>query len=302
MFENIIGNEENKELLKNIISTNNISHSYMFIGKESIGKMLFAKEFAKAVLCGSSTRPCNKCKSCITFENSNNPDIQIIETTGNSIKIDQIRALNKKIYEKPVVSNRKVYIINNSNYMTKEAQNSLLKTLEEPPEYAIIILITSNENIFLPTIRSRCVKILFRKLSNSELTIILEKKYNFSNIPNIVFKIADGSVNEAIDLKDKEDNYNITRKIFGNLENINIVDLLSKKEEVFGNKEQIDKILNYINLIFFDKIKTDNRYIECMNIVEDTKDRLSKNNNFDMAIDNFIMMVWEEIHGKCNRG
>ena len=191
IFENILGNEKNKELLKNIIETQNIAHSYMFIGKESIGKMLFAKEFAKSILCLNKEKPCNKCKSCIEFETDNNPDFKILEQEGTSIKIEQIRKLTSKVHEKPVVSNRKVYIINNSNTMTKEAQNSLLKTLEEPPEYVTIILITSNENMFLPTIKSRCTKILFNKLTNEELAKILEKEYKYSNIPEIIFKLAD---------------------------------------------------------------------------------------------------------------
>ena len=191
IFENIIGNEKNKELLKNIINTNNISHSYMFVGKESIGKLLFAKEFAKAILCISEEKGCNKCKSCIEFDTNNNPDFSVLEPEGNSIKIDQIRELTKKIYEKPVVSAKKVYIINDSNYMTQEAQNGLLKTLEEPPEYVTIILVTSNENSFLPTIKSRCTKISFDKLTDIELINILKKEYNYSNISDITLKIAE---------------------------------------------------------------------------------------------------------------
>ena len=191
MFENIIGNEKNKELLKNIIDTNNIAHSYMFVGKESIGKLLIAKEFAKAILCTAEEKACNNCKSCIEFDTNNNPDFIILEPEGNSIKIDQIRELTKKVYEKPVVSNKKVYIINDSQFMTKEAQNSLLKTLEEPPEYVTIILITSNENSFLPTIKSRCTKITFNSLTDEELSYILKKEYNYSNISEITLKIAD---------------------------------------------------------------------------------------------------------------
>ena len=191
MFNNIIGNEKNKELLKNIIDTNNIAHSYMFVGKESIGKLLFAKEFAKAVLCTAEEKVCNRCKSCIEFDTNNNPDFSILEPEGNSIKIDQIRELTKKVYEKPIVSTKKVYIINDSNCMTQEAQNGLLKTLEEPPEYVTIILITSNENSFLPTIKSRCTKISFDKLTDIELINILKKEYNYSNVSEITLKIAE---------------------------------------------------------------------------------------------------------------
>lgn len=110
-----------------------------------------------------------------------------------------------------------------------------------------------------------------------------------------------GSINKALNLKDKEDEYTKIGKIFEKLENIDILDLIASKEEIFANKEETNEILSYINLIFFDKIKINAKYIECMNIVEDTKDRLNKNNNFDMAIDNFLITVWEEINGNNNR-
>lgn len=301
IFENIIGNEKNKELLNQIISMNNIAHSYMFIGKESIGKMLFAKEFAKAILCINDSKPCGKCKSCIEFESSNNPDFEIIEPDGNSIKIEQIRELIKKVYEKPIVSNKKVYVINDSNLMTKESQNSLLKTLEEPPKYVSIILIASNENLFLPTIKSRCTKIMFKKLTDNELKTILERKYNKLNIQELVLKIADGSVNKAESLDGKEELYNKVNRIYSSLENVNIIKLINSKEDIFKDKEQAIEMLEYINLIFFDKITSNSNYIECMKIVEDTKDRLKKNNNYDMTIDNLNMTVWEVINGKYYR-
>lgn len=301
IFENIIGNEKNKELLNQIIRTNNIAHSYMFIGKESIGKMLFAKEFAKAILCINDSKPCGDCKSCIEFESSNNPDFEIIEPDGNNIKIEQIRELIKKVYEKPIVSNKKVYIINDSNLMTKEAQNSLLKTLEEPPEYVTIILIASNENLFLPTIKSRCTKIMFRKLTDSELKTILERKYNKLNTQELMLKIADGSVNKAVSLEGKEELYNKVNRIYSSLENVNIIELINSKEDIFKDKEEAIEMLEYINLIFFRKISSNLKYIECMKIVEDTKDRLKKNNNYDMTIDNLNMTVWEVINGKYYR-
>ncbi len=301
IFNNIIGNEKNKKLFNEIIKENKISNAYMFIGKESIGKLLFAKEFAKAILCIGENKPCNECKSCIEFNTSNNPDFSIIEPEGNNIKIDKIRELVKKVYEKPVVSDRKVYIINDSNLMTKEAQNSLLKTLEEPPEYVTIILITTDENLFLPTIKSRCTKVLFNKLTNNQLMQILSEKYNYKDVSNIVLKIADGSIKKAVNLKDKEKDYELVDKVFSNLEKLDIIDIIEKKEDIFKDKEEVNEILDYINLIFFDKIRINTNYIECMNIVEDTKARIKSNNNFDMAIDNFILTVWEEINGKHNR-
>ena len=141
-FNNIIGNEQNKTLLKNSIKSSNLVHSYMFTGIDGIGKKLFAMAFAKMILCESENKPCDHCASCIRFDGDNHPDFMIIDSLdGKSIKIDQIRLLQEKIAEKPILSDKKVYIINNSDLMTVEAQNCLLKTLEEPPEYAILILV-----------------------------------------------------------------------------------------------------------------------------------------------------------------
>ena len=297
MFTNIVGNKQNKNNLENIIKQENVAHSYMFVGKASIGKMLFAKEFAKAILCTEKTKPCGKCKSCIQFDSSNNPDLAILEPDGNNIKIDQIRELIKTVYEKPIVSNHKVYIINESHLMTKEAQNSLLKTLEEPPEYVTIILIATNDNLFLPTIKSRCTKIKFNKLSNNELLEILKLKYNIENVSELVLKIADGSVQKALHIKEKEEDYKRINNIYSKIENLSLVDVLNSKEIIFQDKEETEEILEYINQLFFNKIENNIKYVKCMNIVENTKDRIKKSCNFDMTIDNFNMTVWEEING-----
>ena len=169
-FINIIGNDKTKELLVNSINSNNLVHSYMFVGPDGIGKKLFATELAKIVLCTSSEKACNSCSSCIKFNSNNHPDFTIIDSEdGKNIKIGQIRLLQEQISEKPIVSEKKIYIINNADLMTIEAQNCLLKTLEEPPEYALIILVLSNENKLLNTINSRCTKISFNKLTNEDL-------------------------------------------------------------------------------------------------------------------------------------
>lgn len=295
-FENIIGNDKNKELLKNIIETKNISHGYMFLGISGIGKFLFAKEFAKAILCNENIG-CDTCKSCIEFDSSNNPDFQIIEPEEKSIKIEQIRLMNSKIYEKPIISNKKVYIINNAETMTKEAQNCLLKTLEEPPEYAVIVLIGTNENMFLNTIRSRCVKINFNKIKDEDLKDRLVKKYGYKNITENLLKLFSGSFEKAISLQGKQEIYLNIENTFNNIENTNIIDLLNQKEIITKNKEEIVNILEYINVLFFDKVKNgNNNYIKAIRIVEDTKDRLNKNANLDMTIDNLLMKLCETIN------
>ncbi len=297
-FENIVGNEKNKQLLTEIIESKNISHGYMFLGISGIGKFLFAKEFAKAILCNEQIG-CNKCKSCIEFDSSNNPDYQVIEPDENSIKIEQIRVMNSKIYEKPIISSKKVYIINNADLMTKEAQNCLLKTIEEPPEYAVIILVGANENMFLNTIRSRCVKINFNKINDEELTKILTERYEFNGITENMLRLFSGSIEKAINLQGKQDIYMEIENMFNNLDRVNIIDLLNKKEIITKNKEEINNILEYINVLLFEKLKKldkQNQYIKAIQIVEDTKDRLKKNANLDMTIDYLLLNIWETIN------
>ncbi len=298
MFNNILGNEETKKILENTIKTQNISHSYMFIGQNGIGKFMIAKEFAKAILCQGEQKPCNTCESCIKFNGENNPDIQIIdEIEEKSIKTETIKEMVKGVYEKPIEGSRKVYIINDSQKMTKEAQNSLLKTLEEPPEYVVIILITENENLLLNTIKSRCTKIKFNPLKDNEIIKILKEKYDYKEVTENMLEIAGGSVTHALSVQGKEEIFSEIKTIFSNLEKINIIDLLNKKDLVFKDKDNIYEILDYINIILFNKIKENIKYTNCIKIVEETKDRLKKNSNYDMTIDNLLLKVWEEING-----
>ena len=147
MFQNILGNDMMKELLQESIRSGKVSHSYLFIGQAEIGKKMIAEEFAKSILCLNDTKYCNNCKSCIEFNSHNNPDFFIVMPDGNSIKIEQIRNMQRGIQEKPIISTKKVYIIDNADKMKPEAQNALLKTLEEPPEFVTIILIGENENV-----------------------------------------------------------------------------------------------------------------------------------------------------------
>lgn len=294
MFNNIIGNDENKTLLNNTIKQNNISHSYMFVGTEGIGKFLFAKEFAKAVLCTSiENKPCNTCKSCETFENMNNPDIVIIDEKDESIKTNTIKELVGSVLEKPIQSSKKVYIINNSENMTKEAQNSLLKTLEEPPDYVCFILVTKNENLLLNTIRSRCIKIPFKKLTKDEI-----KQYFQSNNENVDEEIIDafnGSIGIAIKLKDKKETYNKINIVLNKIENLNELQILKLKDDIFTDKDDVQSILEYINTIFYKKLLSNlsnsYKYQKCIEIIEETKKRLNGNSNYDMTIDNCLLEI-----------
>ena len=122
MFDKIIGNEEIQELLEQTIRNKRASHSYLFVGTEGIGKKQIAKEFAKALLCLEENKYCGKCKSCIEFDDNNNPDFILIEPEENSIKIDQIREIQRKVVEKPIISKQKVSLEMLFNYLLRSLQ------------------------------------------------------------------------------------------------------------------------------------------------------------------------------------
>lgn len=296
MFKNILGNDKIKQLLINSVNAKKTSHSYLFIGTEGIGKSLIAKEFAKMVLCTNEEKYCQKCKSCIEFDTNNNPDFKIIEPDGNSLKIEQIREFQNKVSEKPIISDRKVYIINDSDKMTQEAQNCLLKTLEEPPEFVTIILIGSNENAFLSTIKSRCMIIHFDKISNEDIEKYLQENYQIKINSKIMIDGFQGSLGKAIQLKEKQEIYEKIEQIIYSLENRDKIDILNMSEAIYKNKDEKFDILDYMNIVCIHLAIKSNKYANCIKIIEETKMRLKSNSNYDMSIDNMLLNLWEKVN------
>lgn len=198
------------------------------------------------------------------FDEDNHPDyFELNKEKTESIKIDDIRRLQEKVIEKPITSEKKVYVINNAENMTLEAQNCLLKTLEEPPEFVSIILVTNNENSILTTIKSRCTKLLFSEEEVSDLT------------------------------EEEKNSYESLKKIFGHVEDYVSIDLLGNVDELYGDKEHILEKLDFVNMIFIDRAKSDYRYLDYIDFVEETKRKLKANGNFDMCIDYLILKIWE---------
>lgn len=240
-------------------------------------------------------RPCEVCKSCMEFVNSNNPDYYEInlQNDENSIKIEAIRQMQKRVQELPIVSERKVYIIDDSELMTKEAQNCLLKTLEEPPVFVTIILIVSNENLILNTIKSRCLKIYFNNISESELKKYINENFNISEFSENMLQACGGSIGKTYTIYKNKDIYSKLDEIFNNVEKYTLTDVVSKLEVVYKSKEEIQDILEYLNAIFIKKAKENIKYIDYIQYVEETKRNLNQNCNYDMCIDNFIFKIFK---------
>ena len=266
--------------------------SYLFIGPDGIGKSLFAKEFAKMILCYSEKKPCTNCKSCIEFDNNNNPDFIEILPEDGTIKIEKIRQMNNKVLEKPIISKNKVYLIKDADYMTKEAQNSLLKTLEEPPKYVTIIMTCANESMILNTIKSRCMKIQFNKIEDSIIKSLLEKKRY--NITESLLKAYDGSFKNINLINENQELYDEIYEVFSNKEKYTLLEVINKLEFLYKSKDIIFELLDYINIILADNILQRQENIKYIEIVEQTKRNLNANCNFDMSIDNMLYKIWEE--------
>ena len=256
---------------------------------------MIANEFAKMLLCLNDTKYCNNCKSCLEFDNNNQPDFLQIRPDGNSIKIEQIRELQKRIQEKPIISSRKVYIIDDADLMTQESQNCLLKTLEEPPAFSTIILIGSNENAFLPTIKSRCMILHFQKIEDEEMRAYLANQLGLTNVSQTMLDTYQGSIGKAINLKDKQEEYLLLENMLYNLNKKDLIDILKEADPLYKAKEEINEILDYLNIILLKMAKENYVYTNCIEIVENTKKRLKQNANYDMCIDNMLFNLWEEV-------
>ena len=200
-FTDIIGQEQIKEHLRGAISTGKVSHAYIINGERSSGKEFIARVFAMALQCEKGeVEPCGECHSCRQALGNNQPDIVYVShEKPNTIGVEDIRTqINGDIDVKPYSSPYKIYIMNEGEKMTVQAQNALLKTLEEPPEYAVILILTTQVETLLPTILSRCVVLNMKPVSDT-----LVKKYLMEELAvpdykaNICVAFARGNIGKA---------------------------------------------------------------------------------------------------------
>ena len=286
-FEKIVGNDEVKKFLNKAIEEKHILHSYLFVGIDGIGKALFAKELAKKILYLDS--------SYTTVELNNHPDFCEILPENKTIKIEQIRDMQQQILQKPITSNRKVYVIIHSDTMTKEAQNCLLKTLEEPPEYATIILVTSNEEKLLNTIKSRCMKISFQKIEEEQIEKYIEETLQ-TKLSKQLIEASQGSIGKAIELEKQKEIYEQVDYLLEQIETQDLITIFHQAEVLYKEKEKIEELLEYMNVLLY-KTK-EQKKLRAIAYVEETKKRIRANSNYDMCIDFLLMKMWEEIATK----
>lgn len=276
MFEKIIGHDDKKVILHDDVKNNKVSHAYLFVGPKGVGKYQVAKEFAKEILKTDNLDTCADYKYITKREDK------------KDILVEQIRKdVIDDIYLAPVAGDKKVYIIDEAEFLNTASQNTLLKTLEEPPTYVVIILISSSTSSFLPTIISRVNIMNFSNIDNEKLDKYIKEKYNVYFDKNILSFI-DGSLGQATSIINNNllDEFNNINKVFEYIKVKDVVSTFKLLENIKFN----DNTLDYLEYLLYT-----NSLILSTKFVEKAKNRLKMNGNYDIVIDNMILNIIDSI-------
>ncbi|MBQ7776112.1 MAG: DNA polymerase III subunit delta [Lachnospiraceae bacterium] len=325
-FQDIIGQEQIKEHLQNALSTGKISHAYILNGEKASGKEFIAKIFAMALQCeAGGVDPCNECRSCKQTLSKNQPDIiYVSHEKPNTISVDDIRAqVNNDVSIKPYSSKYKIYIINEAEKMTVQAQNAILKTLEEPPAYAVIILLVSNIDTLLPTILSRCVTLNMKPVRDELVKKFLMESLQVPDYKaDVCVAFARGNVGKAKLLAASEEFENIKSdalsllKYIKEMEMQEIIAAIKKINEykleiqdyfdiisIWYRDVLLFKATNDANILIFReeiqnirKVAARSSYegIErVINALSTAKKRLDANVNFDLVMELLLLEIQE---------
>ena len=325
-FKDVVGHRDIIGYIQDAVQQNKVSHAYFLNGQRGSGKKMLAKLFATTLQCETGkSEPCNECRSCIQANNGNHPDIITVKhEKPGSISVDDIRSqVNGDIMIKPYSSPYKIYIIPEADLLTVQAQNALLKTIEEPPEYAIIFLLTENADSLLPTIRSRCVMLKLRNIKDK-----LVKKYLMEQLQipdyqaDLCAAFAQGNIGRAVMLAKSEHFNEIKEEAIQLLKYINEMELseiVSAIKEINKYKLEVTDYLDIItiwyrdvllykatkdvgSLVFGDQLK----YIKeraskssyegietILESIEKAKVRLKANVNFDLVMELLLLTIKE---------
>ena len=327
-FSDIIGHEDIVKHFKSSIELGKVSHAYILNGEKGAGKRTLAKVVAKTLQCETSEQdPCGTCHSCIQAESGNQPDIiWVNHEKPNVISVDEIRKqVVNDIDLKPYSSKYKIYIIPDAQLMNPQAQNALLKTLEEPPEYAIILLLTNNVDKFLPTILSRCIVLNFKPVEQLQMMEYLVTQLGLDQEKaRFCTDFAQGNLGKAVRLAISQD-YNEIREesihLLRNIDELEIDEIIHMVKNMNKYKlnvtDYIDimtmwfrdillvKISNSPNkLIFkdeFSKMKKQASKIsyegieKVLEAMDKLKVRLEANVNFDIAMELMLLTIKENL-------
>ena len=252
-FTGILGQENSIAVLSRSLTTGKLAHAYLFDGIDGCGKKKTALAFIEAVFCGQ-VEGCGECPSCRKVAAQQHPDLHLVEPDGAFIKIDQIRELQRELAFRPFEAPKKACIIDGADRLNPAAGNALLKTLEEPPGNALLILITANASGVLPTVLSRCQRLHFSALPEATIAALLRATGSAPEAARIAASLAGGSMRKAAEIS--EETALVKRKGF--LERIStlslgeITPLFALAEELAGDKEDTLEMLELLTAFLRD--------------------------------------------------
>jgi len=250
-FTHILGHEQQKKQLKQAWSSRRLAHAYLFTGAEGIGKRLMATALTRLIFCDNQSG-CGTCNACRRLDHNNHPDLHILEPDGTQIKIEQVRQLQQELSHPPSEAPLRVCIIDEAEKLNAAASNALLKTLEEPRENTLIILISAHYEQLLETIRSRCQRLPFARLPQNVIAQVLAE-HNIDNSENtltpgsngIIAALSAGSLKKALG-SDRDFYFEQRQKILKKLSALtpnSVIPMLELAEQLADNKEQLDNII-----------------------------------------------------------
>jgi DNA polymerase III subunit delta' len=263
----IIGHDRSKKILEEALVRSQVAHAYLFYGEESIGKLATALAFTQAILCerqadrmegnaDASVRKketafdgCSRCRACRAVETGMHPDVAIVKPLGSQIKIDQIRTVQEVLTLKPLIGVRKVIIIDDAESMNLQAANCFLKTLEEPPDESLLILITSRPHRLLPTLLSRCQQIRFDAPRREEIKRLLIQQRGLTESAAESFAaLSMGRIGRVLttDMAEIKDQRDKTVELFSNKALSDLNQLIINAQSFAADDETWKATLNWI--------------------------------------------------------
>lgn len=253
-FGQVLGHNRQKDLLRRAIASGRLAHAYLFHGADGIGKRLMALAFVRAIFCQNGTG-CGTCTACRKVDHHNHPDLHILEPDGATIKIEQVRMIQKELSFRPLEASKKICLIDGAEKLNPAAGNALLKTLEEPKGEALLILLSSQKERVLPTIRSRCQQIPFYAVPRAILQQALQEKLGLNESQgHILAALSEGSFKKALG-KDKDLFLDQRRELLKALTALSpgsIIALFKLAEEIAGEKERFQEILELFQAFYRD--------------------------------------------------
>jgi DNA polymerase III subunit delta' len=207
-FKDVLGHSRPIELLKRAIKGDKLAHSYLFLGNEGIGKKWVALQFAKAINCLDEGvergDACDHCSTCKKIDHQLHPDVLLIEPEGQTLKVDQVKQMQRDLAYRPYEGKRRVCILTAADRMAPNMSNTLLKTLEEPPLHTVIILLANNPRFLLPTILSRCQSIRFNSLPVSFVSKwLMEHQGLYEEEAHLLAYLSEGSPGKAMEIQEE---------------------------------------------------------------------------------------------------